>query len=137
MADDLNAVEQIEVALVAIGVRMPWRPKMTSQRRQAILSAVLNQLETAGPAGFASMCYFGMIHSSRRGPAPLAIRMARDIRNILEAIEGSELELAEFGAGIDELTLERIKDAGDVWYDHMNRFWASESVRIKAKLATK
>ena len=131
----LNAVEQIEVALQMIGVRMPWRPKMTSQRRYAILSAIVEHLETAGPAGFASMCYFGMIR--RRRPGGLTIRRAANVHNILKAIDGSELELEEFRVGLDELTLERIRDAGDVWHDHMNRFWASESARMKAERLAK
>lgn len=142
--EDLNVVQQIEVALASVGVRMPWGQAMTSHRRQVILSVILDQLETAGPAGFAAIHYFGMIEIGRRGPAPLAIRRAKSVYNILEAIarshnsgwvETARVELEEFRAGLDELTLDRIKDAGDVWYDRMKRFWASESARMRAELA--
>lgn len=116
--------------------------RMTTCRRQEILSVILDQLETAGPAGFASMCHFGMIRRKRSGG--MTIRRAASVYNILEAIAGCEdrvaieiarAELAEFTAEVDELTLARIKDAGDVWWDRMNAFWLRESARIFAELA--
>ena len=116
---------------------------LTSKRREEILRAVLHQLETAGPAGFAFMCYFGMLRR-RHGPGPMAIRRAANIYNIVEAIAGSKdpdaIETArwdfdEFKAGLDELTCDRIEDAGNVWRDIMARFWARESARMYVALA--
>lgn len=115
---------------------------MTSHRRHEILQVVLYQLETAGPAGFASMCHFGMIRRRRSGG--MIIRRAASVYNILEviaacqnrvAIEMACVELDEFKDGLDELTLDRIKDAGDVWWDQMNALWLRESARMFEKMA--
>lgn len=107
---------------------------LTTGRREEILRVVLHQLETAGPAGFAAMHYFGMIRRKRSGG--LTIRRATNVHNILDIIGGTQEELDEFKAELPEQIIDRIKSAGYIWRKVMAAFWARESARMQAERAS-